>query len=114
MKRWVLTAAAGLLLRGLGEGVRAEDRASVIELDPASGGLVFEGIGGVSAGASSRLLIDYPEPQRERDPRLPVQAAIRCVAAASEGRDRRRRQLDRRRRAQPHAQPDRRELQSRL
>ena len=38
--------------------------ARVVELNPASGGLAFEGIGGVSAGASSRLLIDYPEPQR--------------------------------------------------
>ena len=27
---------------------------------------IFEGIGGVSAGASSRLLIDYPEPQRSQ------------------------------------------------
>ena len=33
-------------------------------LDPAKPGRTFEGIGGVSAGASSRLLIDYPEPQR--------------------------------------------------
>lgn len=33
-------------------------------IDPASPGEVFEGIGAVSAGASSRLLIDYPEPWR--------------------------------------------------
>ena len=37
---------------------------SVILLDAASPGRVFEGIGAVSAGASSRLLINYPEPQR--------------------------------------------------
>ena len=36
----------------------------VIRLDPASPGRVFEGIGAVSAGASTRLLVDYPEPQR--------------------------------------------------
>ena len=35
-----------------------------IPLDPASPGRVFEGIGAVSAGASTRLLPDYPEPQR--------------------------------------------------
>ncbi len=63
MKRWVLTVAAGLLLGGHGQGVVAADGAKVIELNPATGGLVFEGIGGVSAGASSRVLIDYPEPQ---------------------------------------------------
>ena len=36
----------------------------VIELNPAAGGRVFEGIGAVSAGASSRLLIEYPGKQR--------------------------------------------------
>jgi galactosylceramidase len=36
----------------------------VIPVDPAHTGRVFEGIGCLSAGASSRLLIDYPEPQR--------------------------------------------------
>jgi len=35
-----------------------------IRLDGKSPGRVFEGIGALSAGASSRLLIDYPEPQR--------------------------------------------------
>ena len=37
-----------------------------ITLDPDQPGRVFEGIGAVSAGASSRLLIDYPEPQRSQ------------------------------------------------
>src|SRR5579872_3793916 len=37
-----------------------------IKIDGSSTGRVFEGIGGVSAGASSRLLIDYPEPQRSQ------------------------------------------------
>jgi hypothetical protein len=36
----------------------------MIQLDPSSPGRVFEGIGAVSAGASTRLLPDYPEPQR--------------------------------------------------
>jgi hypothetical protein len=37
-----------------------------ITLDPHQPGRIFEGIGAVSAGASSRLLIDYPEPQRSQ------------------------------------------------
>src|SRR5271169_2751112 len=37
-----------------------------ITLDPRLPGRVFDGIGAVSAGASSRLLIDYPEPQRSQ------------------------------------------------
>ncbi|MHC4527383.1 MAG: hypothetical protein ACYS29_05830, partial [Planctomycetota bacterium] len=37
---------------------------SVISLDKKSEGRTFEGIGALSAGASSRLLIDYPEPYR--------------------------------------------------
>ena len=35
-----------------------------IPLDPSTSHHTFEGIGGLSAGASSRLLFDYPEPQR--------------------------------------------------
>ena len=38
----------------------------VIPLDPHVQGAEYEGIGAVSAGASSRLLIDYPEPERSR------------------------------------------------
>jgi Glycosyl hydrolase family 59/Lamin Tail Domain/F5/8 type C domain len=37
-----------------------------ITLDGANRGRTFDGIGAVSAGASSRLLIDYPEPQRSQ------------------------------------------------
>jgi O-glycosyl hydrolase len=37
-----------------------------INIDGSGKGRIFEGIGGVSAGASSRLLIDYPEPQRSQ------------------------------------------------
>lgn len=53
-------AAAGLALPG-----RSHAAAEVV-LDPATAGRVFEGIGALSAGASSRLLIDYPEPQRSQ------------------------------------------------
>jgi hypothetical protein len=37
-----------------------------IDLDGNSTGRMFDGIGALSAGASSRLLIDYPEPQRSQ------------------------------------------------
>lgn len=37
-----------------------------VNLDPHNQGAEYEGIGAVSAGASSRLLIDYPEPERGR------------------------------------------------
>ncbi len=37
-----------------------------ITLDPASSGRTFEGLGALSAGASSRLLMEYPEPQRSQ------------------------------------------------
>ncbi len=42
----------------------AADEPRVVRIDAASPGRVFEGIGAVSAGASTRLLLDYPEPQR--------------------------------------------------
>jgi len=46
-------------------------RASVAEqativIDGKSAGKTFDGLGAVSAGGSTRLLIDYPEPQRSR------------------------------------------------
>jgi hypothetical protein len=37
-----------------------------IVIDGRSGGRTFDGLGAVSAGGSTRLLIDYPEPQRSR------------------------------------------------
>lgn len=38
----------------------------VITLDGNGTGRIYEGMGGVSAGASSRLVIDYPEPYRSQ------------------------------------------------
>jgi hypothetical protein len=40
--------------------------AQEIRIDARATGAVFDGLGAVSAGASSRLLIDYPEPQRSQ------------------------------------------------
>ena len=37
-----------------------------IRIDGKRVGRTFEGIGALSAGASSKLLIDYPEPQRSQ------------------------------------------------
>ena len=37
-----------------------------VVIDGQSSGKIFDGIGAVSAGASSRLLIDYPEPERSQ------------------------------------------------
>jgi galactosylceramidase len=44
--------------------LRAADR--VVLLNGKDTGRVFEGLGALSAGASSRLLMDYPEPQRSQ------------------------------------------------
>jgi O-glycosyl hydrolase len=47
-------------------GLLANGQKVSVVLDGNSPGRVFDGIGAVSAGASSRLLIDYPEPQRSQ------------------------------------------------
>src|SRR6266536_4158089 len=44
----------------------AQSTNHVITIDGRSRGRTFCGIGALSAGASSRLLIDYPEPQRSQ------------------------------------------------
>ena len=78
--------------------IRAEG--PIIKIVGRSAGRTFEGLGAecrrvvaVAAGLSRAAA--------ERDPRFPLQAELRRIAAALEGRDRRRRQLDRRHRAQP-------------
>ena len=58
-----ILAFLGLIVAGA--ATRAADPPT-ITLDGASPGRVFEGIGAVSAGASTRLLLDYPEPQRSQ------------------------------------------------
>ncbi len=47
-------------------GKSASPAIQVVQIDGAGTGAVFDGLGAVSAGASSRLLIDYPEPQRSQ------------------------------------------------
>lgn len=48
---------------GAAETVRADE---VVVIDPASPGRTFDGLGAVSASGSSRLLYDYPEPERSQ------------------------------------------------
>lgn len=60
-----LFAALSLLIVSLGlTGTIAQGQQTTIALDGNSKGRTFDGLGAASAGASSRLLIDYPEPQR--------------------------------------------------
>lgn len=53
-----------LLLALCGCRAFCADTVNVIALDGNALGRAFEGVGALSAGASSRMLIDYPEPQR--------------------------------------------------
>jgi ABC-type sugar transport system ATPase subunit/O-glycosyl hydrolase len=63
--------AAAVLAAGGTYGITSSSFASAatqtsIAVDLASPGRTFDGVGALSAGASSRLLIDYPEPQRSQ------------------------------------------------
>jgi hypothetical protein len=53
-----------LLCSLIGATTRAQSVS--VTIDPASPGSIFDGFGAVSAGASSRLLYDYPEPYRSQ------------------------------------------------
>lgn len=64
MKRHLLLPWAALALAGAALATSGADADLQLTLDPTRVGDEFEGIGAVSAGASSRLLIDYPEPAR--------------------------------------------------
>jgi galactosylceramidase len=56
-----------LLILSLARGIAiAAPGVTPVTLDGKSSGRVFEGLGALSAGASSRLLMDYPEPQRSQ------------------------------------------------
>ena len=62
----VTMAAALALVAQPGPASAAQAPNPVIDLSGGTPGPVFQGTGGLSAGASSRLLIDYPEPQRSQ------------------------------------------------
>ena len=61
MKTMALCIVNGLLLT-----LGSQAAEFPITLNPASPGEIFEGIGALSAGASSRLLMEYPEGQRSQ------------------------------------------------
>lgn len=62
--RSTLCLGIGLVLSCIAPALFSEQ--VQIELNGSSQGRIFDGLGAVSAGASSRLLIDYPEPQRSQ------------------------------------------------
>lgn len=64
MRTLIATGLCGLLLAGSVALPAAGGQ--VIRIDGRDPGRTFEGIGAISAGASSRLLMDYPEPHRSR------------------------------------------------
>jgi hypothetical protein len=69
VRRYLALAAAVLgLLAGAAVTVASPATASVptIAVDGSSPGRTFDGVGALSAGATSRLLVDYPEPQRSQ------------------------------------------------
>jgi hypothetical protein len=57
---------AALLCSVLGVATAALGQSVSITVDPTGPGPTFDGLGAVSAGASSRLLYDYPEPYRSQ------------------------------------------------
>lgn len=62
--RAVLSVCTAMLALGTVSTLAAQEDATQVTLDSNYTGRVFDGLGAASAGASSRLLIDYPEPQR--------------------------------------------------
>jgi len=63
--RFARVAALFCLVLSVGAGATYGQQTNVV-LDGNGKGRVFDGLGAASAGASSRLLIDYPEPQRSQ------------------------------------------------
>ena len=59
---WVAIAAAG----SMSNAASCYAQGTTIVIDGGSKGRTFEGLGALSAGASSRLLVDYPEPERSQ------------------------------------------------
>jgi hypothetical protein len=72
MRRHHLVIAAACFTVGFGSvapaasstASTASAAATTITIDGTDTGRLFDGVGGVSAGGSSRLLVDYPEPER--------------------------------------------------
>src|SRR5437868_13281451 len=57
----------GLFALGVAPAPRALAQTTAITVDGTKGGRTFDGIGAISGGGgNSRLLVDYPEPQRSQ------------------------------------------------
>lgn len=59
----LLVISSGFFLAGCGQYSKVS---TSITIDGNGSGRIFDGVGALSAGASSRLLIDYPEPARSQ------------------------------------------------
>jgi hypothetical protein len=66
-------------------GLSAKSQQTSVVLDGSDAGRVFDGIGAVSAGASSRLFIDYP--QRNQILGYLFKPGYGAAAAATQGGD---------------------------
>ncbi len=66
------------------------EKRQTVNIDLKGTGRVYEGIGALSAGASSKLLMEYHRTLSEPDSRFSVQAKIRGKPAAPESRNWRR------------------------
>ena len=65
LSAWLIAISVVAVLQS-GTTASAQTAQKEIVLNGASKGRIFDGLGAVSAGASSRLLIDYPEPERSQ------------------------------------------------
>lgn len=65
LSAWFIAISVAAALQ-TGTPAFAQTAPKEIVLNGASKGRIFDGLGAVSAGASSRLLIDYPEPERSQ------------------------------------------------
>ena|SRR5438270_8356146 len=62
----VLLACGFVAVLGPRLSAQKQSPETSIVLDAHASGRTFDGIGALSAGASTRLLVDYPEPQRSQ------------------------------------------------
>lgn len=66
MRRMPLIVAVMIMIAQAGAVLISQTPQKNVVLDGQSTGQIYDGLGAVSAGASSRLLIDYPEPYRSQ------------------------------------------------
>ena len=63
---WLVVALLGAAV-GLDAGTATAATTTAVRINGGAGGRVFDGVGAISGGGgNSRLLVDYPEPQRSQ------------------------------------------------